>query len=156
MSTPYPAKDPNFDFLCLEPLLIAHLRAQVPELVEVGSVSKIDQIEDARLAMPAVAVNLWRGEVHDEGEMLSDEEPQPPQRITQYWALVVVTDEPNDNTGQEGRTVLGPIATKVLRAARSFKAPAGMSKLGLTGSIIPSYKQGVTSIPLVFRTSFVL
>lgn len=150
MSTPYPAIDPDFNFLCLEDELIEHLKTCVPELVSVDTVASMDEIETTALQTPSVAVAFYGGAVVGEAPSGA------PQRFEQYWALVVIAREKNDKTGRRAREALGPVATKVLRAARSFPVPEGFEAFQLTGPIRPVHKAGLTHIPLVFRTAFVL
>lgn len=150
MSTPFPAVDPDFNFLCLEDDLIEHLKTEVPELVSVDTVASMDEVDTTNLKTPSVAVAFY-------GASADEDAPEgAPQEIEQFWALVVIARENNDKSGRRGRGALGPVATKVLRAARSFEVPDGFNGFKLTGPIRPVHKAGLTYIPLVFRTSFVL
>lgn len=150
MSTPFPAVDPSFNFLGLEDELIEHLKAEVPELKAVDTVTSIDAVEASNLPTPAVSVAF-------SGFMVDDEAPAgAPQRFEQYWALVVMSREKNDKSGRRSREAIGPTTTLVLRAARSFKVPEGFEEFKLIGQSRPNYKDGLLYIPLVFKTSFVL
>lgn len=149
MPTPtMPAADADFNFLAVEPQLLAYLREAMPELVRVDTAAMLDTIELEHLPTPCAAL-VWRG-------AKASVTPSGPQEFTQNWSVVLAVRFAGDETGEYTRQEAGPLITKLLRVMREFSVPYGFEPAQLSDDINPDYAPGgLLLVPLHFSTSVV-
>lgn len=141
--------DVDFDYLALEPLLIARISATVSGLQAVQGVADLASLADKQQITPAVYV-IYLGDIV--GTMAGNAQP-----TDQVWAVVptVYYADPSD-TGEGARRLAGPLITRTLAALSNWRPRQDMKPLRRMASSTPAaYDNGYGYFPLLFTSGFV-
>jgi hypothetical protein len=134
------------NFLALEPLLMARLKAQLGALkVHVLAQADLDGVKENEQLNPALHVIYQGAEPKD---VRSDGRAA---RFEQTWLVVVATrNVASIKTGEDARLAAGALATVVLSALMGHKPTTSSKPLRLTSAPGPVYRQGFMYVPFAF------
>ncbi|MCK9988677.1 MAG: hypothetical protein AzoDbin1_05149 [Azoarcus sp.] len=138
------------DFLALEPLLVARLRAALPPEVSVLTATDLATVAEGTQPVPAVHV-LYRGYVPARpGEAAATWES-----LDQYWLTVVaVSNASNVIAGDAARAAAGPLMGAVIAALGGYVPDLpGFKSLRLTDAPEAGYRSGFGYFPLGWRVA---
>lgn len=133
--------------LAAEPLLVARLKARLPDTVQVLAAADLDGVQDASQFVPAVHV-LYGG--HRIGKA-----PYPgcEQRL-QSWACIVAVRNRRGVAAQ--RVAAGELVAAVETALLGYKLSSEHTPLIGQDAPKPTYGPGVIYYTLVYQTSIVV
>lgn len=142
-----PAAD--FDYLALEPLLVARLRAEVSGVKTVQGVADLASLSSKQQVTPAIYV-VYLGDIV--GTTAGNAQP-----CDQIWAVVpTVYYADASNTGEGARRTAGPLITRTLAALSNWRPRQDMKPLRRVQSNAPAeYDDGYGYFPLLFTSGFV-
>lgn len=136
------------NFLAVEPLLIARLRAVLPQEVYVLAAADLAQVAAGHQPTPAVHVLYG-------GYRVADSRTGAMAVIEQRWITVVVARNLRDiEGGHDARQDAGPLAAQVMDALYRHRlrdesgAPIGTSPLRLDEAPAPGFDDGHFYLPL--------
>lgn len=141
------------NFLALEPLIIARLKAALPPHVHVLAAAELADMQWAHQPTPAVHV-MYGG--------YSVERNDVPAFvvITQTWLTVIVTRNLRDMAGgHDARQDAGALAAPVFDALHQWRAagedgkPAGAAPLKLVNAPRADFDDGHFYLPLAWQTT---
>jgi hypothetical protein len=139
------------DYLALEPLIIARLQDQIPDLA-----ANVRPLADANVladgggnTTPALLV-IYAGEAIDYPENMR--QATGTERIDQTWAVVVsVRSSTDPRAGSAARAIAGPLITRVIRTLSGWRPDEGYETLRRIDAPFPSgYENGWLFYPLAW------
>ncbi|EFP4583510.1 hypothetical protein HX910_000772 [Salmonella enterica] len=140
------------DYLFCEPLLTAHLRERIPELVCVGSVAGLEQLAAGNIPAPSAWV-FYLGEQISGTPAAVGGVQNRQQFVTQLWAVVVAVyfaDGPGRGGDIAGQA--GPLLAKVLEAFKGWQPAAEIPRIRRSTQQLPAqYEDGYGFYPLVYQ-----
>jgi hypothetical protein len=141
--------DADFDYLALEPLLVARLRAEVSGVKAVQGLSDLASLSSKQQITPAIYV-IYLGDIV--GNVSGNAQP-----TDQVWAVVpTVYYADAGDTGEGARRIAGPLITRTLGALGNWRPRLDMKPLKRMQSSTPAeYDAGFGYFPLLFTSGFV-
>jgi len=138
------------DFLALEPLLVARLRAALPASVAVLTAADLGAVAEGTQPTPAVHV-LYRGYA----PARAGETAAMWEALDQYWLTVVaVRNASSVVTGDAARADAGPLMAAVIAALGGYVPDLyGFKSLRLAEAPEAGYRAGFGYFPLGWRVA---
>lgn len=143
------ADDADFDYLALEPLLVARLTSAVSGVKVVQGVADLASLASKQQVTPAIYV-IYLGDIV--GTAAGKAQP-----TDQIWAVVpTVYYADASDTGEGARRLAGPLITRTLAALSHWRPRMDMKPLQRMASSTPAaYDDGYGYFPLLFTSGFV-
>lgn len=139
------------DHLAAEQLLIAKIKADIPEFRAVYGAGELAKIGEVSLATPSAHV-VYEGE-HFIG---SDAGNGLKQMISQTWFVVVSINSARDQiSGSGARGSAGVLIQKVIDTLAGYKLGEGMKPLKRVSPPKPVYNGSFAYFPVAFQLHFV-
>ena len=139
------------DYLSAENLLIARLKAEVPELAGVFSAADLEGVAEAQQVTPAAHVLFYGDRVVESGNGRSS--TGDCQLVDQIWYVVLaVRNARAQATGEATRRDAGPLATKILKALQGWQPSPDHSPLKRIHGAGPGHKPGFLYLPFCVQT----
>ena len=141
------------DHLMAEPLLIARIEDQVPDLRAVLSAADLAGVKAASQVTPAVHVLYGGDDVPTrEGDRGWTGKPQ---KILQRWmAVVAVRNARTQRTGAAAREDAGPLLSQLIGALAGFQLDPALGPLKRIPAPQPAYDAGFAYFPTLWTTEF--
>jgi len=131
------------NYLDLEPLLIARLKAQVPSALDVLSAADLAWAEGRTLRTPALQV-FYFGDAFDDSADRGRH-----MEVTQTWAVIVVIRHQQGPSAQRGQA--GELISAVIAALQGWEPSKSHGRLARKNAPAPVYgESGYAYFPLYF------
>jgi hypothetical protein len=145
----------DLDYLALEDLLVARVKAEMPELKAVLTAVDLAGVQAQRQLEPAAHVIYLGDEV---GQGASAQGGSGLAQVTsQQWMVVLVIKFAGTVTSGKGnRAKAGPLIAKLLKALCGWQPVAPLTALKRINAPKVGYDNGYAYYPFAFKTSHVL
>lgn len=141
------------DYLFCESRIIDHLRASIPDLVEVGSAAGLEAIQDGNVPVPSAWVFYLGDAVSGSTASVGGQRAQQ-QTVTQLWAvLLAVYFADGRGLGADINGTAGPLISRVLEAMRGWTPDEKtVPRVRRSAQQLPvQYDNGYGFYPLVYQ-----
>lgn len=136
------------EYLALEPIIIAHWKSQVPELVAVTSLASLEDIDEVKQTTPLGIVFYDGDDVIDSAKGRGES-----QAVDQRWGLVVaVRNVRRARGGSAAREDASPLIIKTINAFAGYKPAQGYGEFKRGSAPGPAYDKGYAYFPLLFTS----
>jgi hypothetical protein len=139
------------DFMALEPLLVARLRAEVPDLKDVFTAREADAALSRRELSPVAHVVYGGFQIAEvlHGGLAA--------RLAQTWLIVIsATSAKGQRTGAGPREIAGPVMARVMEVLLGWKPSRDFGRLLLSASPQARHVDGFSYFPMTFSAQVIV